>query len=133
MPPEEPTVVQRADDGDEEAAHEARVAIKRHASDDGGAAEWKDAGKGTLRLMRHKANGKGRIVVRNDLGKPTLNCALSNKMKFVPQGDAGVLFQAVVAGPDGQPAVQKLLLRTRKGEGAALHKQLEALAQAQAT
>ena len=132
MPPEEPTVVQRADDGDEEAAHEARVAIKRHASE-GGAAEWKDAGKGTLRLMRHKANGKGRIVVRNDLGKPTLNCALSNKMKFVAQGDAGVLFQAVVAGPDGQPAVQKLLLRTRKGEGAALHKQLEALAQAQAT
>ena len=43
------------------------------------------------------------------------------------------VFQAVVAGPDGQPAVQKLLLRTRKGEGAALHKQLEALAQAQAT
>ena len=68
-----------------------------------------------------------------DLGKPTLNCALSNKMKFVAQGDAGVLFQAVVAGPDGQPAVQKLLLRTRKGEGGALLKQLEALAQAQAS
>ena len=49
-----------------------------------------------------------------------MNVALSRAMKFLKQGDAGVLFHAMT-----EDGMQKFLLRTRKGENGPLHEQLE--------
>jgi hypothetical protein len=59
-------------------------------------AEWKDLGKGSFRLTKDPATDKKRLLVRNTLGKITLNAAFYKTMK-IEQVKGGLKFLAVVA------------------------------------
>jgi hypothetical protein len=62
--------------------------------------EWKDVGKGSLSLTRPKdggASSSARILVRNTLGKPTLNTNMFKGMKFEKAGKNGVKFTVIEA------------------------------------
>ena len=79
MPKEERVAVQKADDGDETTAFESRCALRRYDKPEGEKPQWRDLGKGQLRVTRHKTTGAARVVVRNDVGKVVLNFALSER------------------------------------------------------
>ena len=99
--------VQRGDDGDESTVFESRCAMRRYDKGDGGdAPQWRDLGKGQLRVMERTDGGK-RVVVRNDVGKVVLNFALAAAMK-VRKTKAGVAVSA-----DSGAGVQQYLLRTK--------------------
>ena len=92
MPPEEPTIIGRADDGEEEALLEVRTAMKRYDEKGDDGPQWRDLGKGVLRLMKHRTTQKARLVVRNDVGRVALNVALVPRMAFVQQKSNGIMF-----------------------------------------
>ncbi|CAH0369014.1 unnamed protein product [Pelagomonas calceolata] len=108
MPKEERVAVAKADDGDETTAFESRCALRRYDKPEGEKPQWRDLGKGQLRITRHKTTGAARVVVRNDVGKVVLNFALSEKMSLV-KTKAGVAVTAATA--DGP---KQYLLRTRE-------------------
>ena len=108
MPKEERVAVAKADDGDETTAFESRCALRRYDKPEGEKPQWRDLGKGQLRVTRHKTTGAARVVVRNDVGKVVLNFALSEKMSLV-KTKAGVAVTAATA--DGP---KQYLLRTRE-------------------
>ena len=108
MPKEERVAVQKADDGDETTAFESRCALRRYDKPEGEKPQWRDLGKGQLRVTRHKTTGAARVVVRNDVGKVVLNFSLSEKMSLV-KTKAGVAVTAATA--DGP---RQYLLRTRE-------------------
>jgi hypothetical protein len=60
--------------------------------------EWKDSGKGNLRITKDPANQKKRILVRNTMGKITLNTSFYKDMK-IDSVKGGIKFFAVVANP----------------------------------
>ncbi len=108
MPKEERVAVAKADDGDETTAFESRCALRRYDKPEGEKPQWRDLGKGQLRITRHKVTNAARVVVRNDVGKVVLNFALSEKMSLV-KTKAGVAVTAATA--DGP---KQYLLRTRE-------------------
>ena len=108
MPKEERVAVQKADDGDESTIFESRCALRRYDKPEGEKPQWRDLGKGQLRVTRHKMTGAARVVVRNDVGKVVLNFSLSEKMSLV-KTKAGVAVTAATA--DGP---KQYLLRTRE-------------------
>ncbi len=108
MPKEERVAVAKADDGDETTAFESRCALRRYDKPEGEKPQWRDLGKGQLRVTRHKTTGAARVVVRNDVGKVVLNFSLSEKMSLV-KTKAGVAVTAATA--DGP---KQYLLRTRE-------------------
>jgi len=108
MPKEERVAVAKADDGDETTAFESRCALRRYDKPEGEKPQWRDLGKGQLRVTRHKTTGASRVVVRNDVGKVVLNFSLSEKMSLV-KTKAGVAVTAATA--DGP---KQYLLRTRE-------------------
>ena len=108
MPKEERVAVAKADDGDETTAFESRCALRRYDKPEGEKPQWRDLGKGQLRITRHKTTGASRVVVRNDVGKVVLNFSLSEKMSLV-KTKAGVAVTAATA--DGP---KQYLLRTRE-------------------
>ena len=109
MPREATVEVARGDDGDEVARFESRCAMRRYDKGDGSEPpQWRDLGKGALRVMEHAATGAKRVVVRNDVGKVVLNFALAAAMK-VRKTKAGVAVTA--CADDGGP--KQYLLRTK--------------------
>ena len=106
MPKEERVAVAKADDGDETTAFESRCALRRYDKPEGEKPQWRDLGKGQLRVMERGDGGK-RVVVRNDVGKVVLNFALAAAMK-VRKTKAGVAVSA-----DSGAGVQQYLLRTK--------------------
>ena len=67
MPKEERVAVQKADDGDETTAFESRCALRRYDKPEGEKPQWRDLGKGQLRVTRHKTSkdeGAARVVLR---------------------------------------------------------------------
>ena len=100
--------VAKADDGDETTAFESRCALRRYDKPEGEKPQWRDLGKGQLRITRHKVTNAARVVVRNDVGKVVLNFSLSEKMSLV-KTKAGVAVTAATA--DGP---KQYLLRTRE-------------------
>ena len=107
MPKEERVAVAKADDGDETTAFESRCALRRYDKPEGEKPQWRDLGKGQLRVMERTDGGK-RVVVRNDVGKVVLIFSLSEKMSLV-KTKAGVAVTAATA--DGP---KQYLLRTRE-------------------
>ena len=107
MPKEERVAVAKADDGDETTAFESRCALRRYDKPEGEKPQWRDLGKGQLRVTRHKVTNAARVVVRNDVGKVVLNFALAAAMK-VRKTKAGVAVSA-----DSGAGVQQYLLRTK--------------------
>lgn len=77
--------------------------------------EWKDVGKGSLRITKDPDNGKQRILVRNELGKPTLNCNLIAGMKFERKKN-GIYFVAPLVDNAGKVDFTKVLIKLNSEE-----------------
>ncbi|KAJ1448381.1 hypothetical protein M885DRAFT_501109 [Pelagophyceae sp. CCMP2097] len=108
MPLEAREAVARGDDGDEVVKFESRCGMKRYDKGEAGSApQWRDIGKGLLRVMQHKTTGARRVVCRNDVGKVVLNFSLAATMK-VQKTKAG--FAVTAMSHDGP---QQYLLRTK--------------------
>ena len=54
---------------------------------DTGKKEWKDVGKGVLKLMKHKEKGTHRIVLRNEQGKVMLNAMIGKSVENGGKGE----------------------------------------------
>lgn len=66
--------------------------------------KWKSYAAGVLRLYRHKANGKCRVDLRNDIGKVQLSLALPKGMglrKVPGKGSGSVLFHSIQYEEEG--------------------------------
>ena len=75
--------------------------------------EWKDSGKGNVRLLQEPGEEKKKIVVRNTLGKITINAYIFKGMNFKLAGKSGMQFMAVI-DPSGVP--QSFLVKVRPGD-----------------
>lgn len=62
---------------DEDSFFQARSIIYRMAE-----GKLNKEGVGSLRVLKNRVNGKGRIVVRSDIGKVVMNVALSKDIKY---------------------------------------------------
>lgn len=63
---------------EEDILHEVRATLFKKSAEKA----WKKSTTGALRVLRHKATGKPRIVIRNQYGKLHLNVSLTEGMKF---------------------------------------------------
>lgn len=75
--------------------------------------EWKESGKGTLRITRDQGAEKKKILVRNTLGKITINSFIFKGMNFKKAGKAGMQFLAVTDA-SGKP--QSFLVKVKPSE-----------------
>lgn len=57
--------------------------------------EWADGGKGTFRITTDPESHKSRILVRNAMGKITINSSFYQGMKFDKTGKNGIKFNAI--------------------------------------
>ena len=106
---------------EEEVLWEARARLYRFT-----AAEWKERGVGGVRLLRHSATGRCRVVMRRDqVHKICLNHALSPDLTLLPMPgcqDRAWLWHAADfadAAPDAPPVYQQFALRFKTKELAA--------------
>ena len=76
--------------------------MRYHQAEDPADSEWKDVGKGSMKVTREKgaAGAVPRILIRNTLGKITLNTNLYKGMKFEKAGKNGVKFTVLEVGSD---------------------------------
>jgi len=89
LPPE---VVLKNDEDTDEVLHEVACKLFRFDKDGN---EWKESGKGTLRITKDIETKKRRILIRNVMGKVTLNSPFYKGMKFEKMGKNGIRFTAV--------------------------------------
>jgi hypothetical protein len=73
--------------------------------------EWKDIGKGTLRVTCDPAeqSSKKRILIRNNLGKITLNTNIWKGMSIKRSGKNGIQFYV----PDEKKTIQLFLIKVK--------------------
>ncbi len=101
FPVDEPEKVMRNEDDKDEILFETMCTLKRY---DMANKEWKESGKGTLRVTKDPDTGKQRILVRElTMGKVTLNAAFFSAMSFTKIGKNNIKFHAVVANPNPVP------------------------------
>jgi len=72
--------------------------------------EWKDAGKGTLKISKEKDTGKQRILIRDPMGKLSLNCYFYPGMKFDKLSKKSIKFLAP-SGPNGELRALQVTLK----------------------
>lgn len=68
-------------------------------------------GKGVLRLMRHNATGRARLLARDGAGRVFLNVPLVAGMRFVPlkANDKLRAMMFIAPSPDGASVVKYIL------------------------
>ena len=75
--------------------------------------EWKDAGKGSFKITRDEDSTKQRILIRDLLGRLSLNCYFYKEMKFdkfmKKDKAVGLRFMA----PSGKGEVKSLLVKMK--------------------
>jgi len=91
MPALEPEEVLRNDQDKDEILYETACKLFRFSKED---KEWRESGKGTLRVTREPGSTIKRILIRNSLGKITLNSNICKGMNFKKSGKNGVQFMA---------------------------------------
>lgn len=117
MPMLEPEKILRNDQDTDEILIELPSKLKVFDKEDN---EWKEIGKGTFRITKDIATQKKRILVRNTMGKITLNANFYAGMKFdVVKG--ALRFSAVVAKmekgkPTGETEFRMYLVKLSKEE-----------------
>jgi hypothetical protein len=92
--------IRNENDKDEILFETACKLFRLDTSGDSKDGEWKDTGKGTFRITRSPDNGgKQRMLVRNIIGKVTLNAGFFKEMKIsVLEGkQSAIRFAAFVA------------------------------------
>lgn len=87
----EPIEILKNDNDTDEILYEVSTKLFRF---DKNANEWKDIGKGILRVTRDQtvANAKKRILIRNNLGKISLNTNIWKGMTIKQSGKNGIQF-----------------------------------------
>ncbi|KAF1814832.1 putative Ran-specific GTPase-activating protein 1 [Eremomyces bilateralis CBS 781.70] len=85
--------------------------------------EWKERGTGDVRLLKHKENGKTRLVMRRDKTlKVCANHYLVPDMKLSPNvgSDRSWVWNAAADVSEGEPEAQTLAIRFANSENANL-------------
>jgi len=88
--------------------------------------EWKERGTGDVRLLKHRENGKTRLVMRRDkILKVCANHFITPDMKLSPNvgSDRSWVWNAVGDVSDGEPEAQTLAIRFANSENANLFKE----------
>lgn len=75
--------------------------------------EWKESGKGTLRITQEPGVDKKKVLVRNAIGKITINSYIFKGMNFKQAGKAGLQFMAVT---DASGVPQSYLVKVKPSE-----------------
>ncbi|KAG7126964.1 Ran-specific GTPase-activating protein 1 like [Verticillium longisporum] len=94
--------------------------------------EWKERGTGDVRLLKHKENGKTRLVMRRDKTlKVCANHYIVPEMKLSPNvgSDRSWVWNAAADVSEGEPEAATLAIRFANSENANLFK--DAFLQAQ--
>ena len=118
----EPEMALRNEDDKDEILYETDCRLKRLDTKAEPKPEWKDVGKGALRVTKDPDTGKKRILIREKvMGKVTLNVSFFPAQKFEKRGKHSVQFPALVADPDpeaapGATSLQTFVIRTREGD-----------------
>lgn len=117
----EPVEILKNDNDTDEILYEVSTKLFRF---DKSANEWKDIGKGTLRVTRDQtqASAKKRILIRNNLGKITLNTNIWKGMTIKQSGKNGIQFFV----PDETATIQLYLIKVKPDD---LEKTLSFLSQ----
>jgi Ran-binding protein 1 len=87
--------------------------------------EWKERGTGDVRLLKHKENGKTRLVMRRDKTlKVCANHYIVPDMKLSPNvgSDRSWVWNAAADVSEGEPEPQTLAIRFSNSENANLFK-----------
>lgn len=88
--------------------------------------EWKERGTGDVRLLKHKENGKTRLVMRRDKTlKVCANHYVVPEMRLSPNvgSDRSWVWTATADVSEGEPVVQTLAIRFANSENANLFKE----------
>ncbi|KAI1006327.1 hypothetical protein K3495_g1895 [Podosphaera aphanis] len=88
--------------------------------------EWKERGTGEVRLLKHKENGKTRLVMRRDKTlKVCANHYVVPEMKLAPNvgSDRSWVWNAAADVSEGEPEAQTLAIRFANSENANLFKE----------
>ncbi|KAF2670348.1 hypothetical protein BT63DRAFT_413083 [Microthyrium microscopicum] len=94
--------------------------------------EWKERGTGDVRLLKHKENGKTRLVMRRDKTlKVCANHYIVPEMKLSPNvgSDRSWVWNAAADVSEGEPEAQTLAIRFANSENANKFKEAFLLAQ----
>ncbi|KAF2156583.1 putative Ran-specific GTPase-activating protein 1 [Myriangium duriaei CBS 260.36] len=87
--------------------------------------EWKERGTGDVRLLKHRENGKTRLVMRRDKTlKVCANHYIVPDMKLSPNvgSDRSWVWNAAADVSEGEPEAQTLAIRFANSENAGLFK-----------
>ncbi|GAM89041.1 hypothetical protein ANO11243_070750 [Dothideomycetidae sp. 11243] len=93
---------------------------------DRGSREWKERGTGDVRLLKHRENGKTRLVMRRDKTlKVCANHYVVPDMKLSPNvgSDRSWVWNAAADVSEGEPEAQTLAIRFANSENANLFKE----------
>ncbi|KAL1852958.1 Ran GTPase binding protein Sbp1 [Paecilomyces lecythidis] len=106
----------------EEQTFKMRAKLFKFDSD---SKEWKERGTGDVRLLKHKENGKTRLVMRRDKTlKVCANHYIVPDMKLSPNvgSDRSWVWNAAADVSEGEPEPQTLAIRFANSENANLFK-----------
>lgn len=106
----EPETIYKNENDTDEILYETNCKAYRF---DTGEKEWKESGKGTLRITQEPGIDKKKILVRNTIGKITINSYIFKGMNFRQVGKTGLQFIAVTDA-SGDP--QSFLVKVKASE-----------------
>ncbi|BEJ04677.1 hypothetical protein CcaverHIS641_0204940 [Cutaneotrichosporon cavernicola] len=107
---------------EEDVVFKMRAKLFRFNKED---SEWKERGTGDVRLLKHKATGKTRVLMRRDKTlKVCANHTISADMKLAPNvgSDRSWVWNATADVSDGAPSADLLAIRFANSENANLFK-----------
>lgn len=117
------TVETKTNEEAEEQAFKMRAKLFKFDRD---SREWKERGTGDVRLLKHKENGKTRLVMRRDKTlKVCANHYVTPDMKLSPNvgSDRSWVWNVAADVSEGEPEAQTLAIRFANSENANLFKE----------
>jgi len=117
------TVETKTNEEAEEQAFKMRAKLFKFDRD---SREWKERGTGDVRLLKHKENGKTRLVMRRDKTlKVCANHYVTPDMKLSPNvgSDRSWVWNVSADVSEGEPEAQTLAIRFANSENANLFKE----------
>ena len=120
--------VEKEKNSDEDILYEVKAKPMKLKKDGSG---WQKYGAGKCRLYKHKTTNKHRLVLRNEIGKPLFNVALSSQMTFtkeVKQGKKGKLAYIKFMGvEDASEGPRPMMLQVDPKDVDEFHSKLEGM------
>ncbi|KAI1477768.1 hypothetical protein F4774DRAFT_387564 [Daldinia eschscholtzii] len=110
----------------EEEIFNMRCKMFKFTQDSEGKGEWKERGTGPLRLLKHKENGKIRLVMRRDKTlKVCANHYITPEMTIAPMStsDRAWLWNVGADVSEGEPEAITVSVRVANAENAQLFKE----------